>query len=212
MTAKPVIIHRRIHRRVVVDRLGSPDSLVTPVVGPMASKPTTSAIARRPVGRPSKYPRSLEDRRKLLEAVVNYGEQGYSETEIAVAIGVDRTTMRAWANQNHSNYIPEFAAHLARAKEASQAWWEERARIGAIGTEPGMINAQVWKHITSCRYRGDYADRPDGFARQQGDSAPSVQINYIAAPQIETTATGAGQRILDAVIVNGSGKASDKES
>ena len=135
-----------------------------------------------------------------------------SECEIACELGIHRQTMRYWADKNHRNGIPEFIAVYARAKEASQAWWESRARVGAIGTEPGMINAQVWKHITSCRYRQDYADRPDGFTRQQGDAAPSVQINYIAAPQTQPTLPAAAERVLEAVIVNGSGNGSGEES
>ena len=136
-----------------------------------------------------------------------------SECEIACELGIHRQTMRYWADKNHRNGIPEFIAVYARAKEASQAWWESRARVGAIGTEPGMINAQVWKHIASCRFRQDYADRPDGFVARAGDAAPQVQINYIAAaPQIESPLPAAAERVLEAVIIDEAGNGSGEES
>jgi hypothetical protein len=116
--------------------------------------------------------------------------------------------MRAWANQNHANYIAEFTSSLARAKEASQAWWESKARKGDIGTEPGMINAQAFKFVLASRYRADYAERPNAMVARPGDAAPSVQINYIAAaaPQIESALPAAAERVLEAIIVNGSGE------
>jgi hypothetical protein len=44
-----------------------------------------------------------------------------------------------------------------------------------------MINAQVWKHVTSCRFRADYAERPLAYAPGQASAGANVQINYIMA-------------------------------
>ena len=149
--------------------------------------PETLPLKR--VGRPHKYPRALEDRRDMMSAVIRCGRQGFSETEIAVAIGVGKVTMQHWANPNHSSYVPEFAEALTRAKEAAQAWWESKARKGAIGTEPGMINAQAFKFVLASRYRADYAERPAVYAPGQGGASAKVEINYImAAPnQLHST-------------------------
>ena len=140
------------------------------------------------MGAPHKYPRLLEDRRALMSAVIECGKQGFSESEIAVAVGISRRTLKSWASPNHGSHVPEFAEAFERALLASQAWWEAKARKGGIGTEPGMINAQVWKHVTSCRFRADYAERPTAYTPGQGASA-KVEINYImAAPnQLHST-------------------------
>jgi len=148
--------------------------------------PTTLPAKR--MGAPHKYPRLLEDRRALMSAVIECGKQGFSESEIAVAVGISRRTLKSWASPNHGSHVPEFAEAFERALLASQAWWEAKARKGGIGTEPGMINAQVWKHVTSCRFRADYAERPTAYTPSQGASA-KVEINYImAAPnQLHST-------------------------
>ena len=142
---------------------------------------TSSTNAKRPVGRPTLYPQTPAARRKLLEAVLSYGEQGYSEVEIAHAIGIERITMKAWANPNHENSVPEFITAFTRAKLASQSWWEEKARNGLIGQERDQVHPSVWKHVVSCRFRQDYGEERQVFAAGQG-AAPRVAINYIMAP------------------------------
>ena len=137
---------------------------------------------KRPVGRPTLYPSTPQARRKLIDAVIAYGEQGYSEVEIAHALGIERQTMRNWANINdEANCVPDFCAAFARAKLASQAWWEDKARTGAIGQERDQVHPSVWKHVVSCRFRADYGEDRQVFAASQGEGA-KVQINYIMAP------------------------------
>jgi hypothetical protein len=130
-----------------------------------------------PVGRPSKYPKAKKDREAMLAMVIECGNKGYSECQIAVAIGAQRSTMQSWADYNHRNCIPEFAACLARAKESAQAWWEEQARSRCFDNETS-INSQVFKFVLASRYRQDYAEHPNAFQAQQGASTPRVQINY----------------------------------
>jgi hypothetical protein len=149
--------------------------------------PVTLPVKR--IGAPHKYPRALEDRRALMSAVIECGRQGFSECEIAEAIDVSRVTMKGWANPNHQSHVPEFAEALDRAKHASQAWWERQARKGGIGTEPGMINAQVWKHVTACRFRADYAERPVAYAPGQAGAGARVKINYIMAAPTQLHST-----------------------
>ena len=143
------------------------------------------AKGKRGVGRPTVYPQSPQARRKLLDAVIAYGEQGYSETEIAVAIGVERSTLKAWGSPNNVNGVAEFIPALARAKESAQAWWESKARRGDIGTEPGMINAQAFKFVLASRYRSDYAERPQIYTPGQAGAGAKVEINYIMAPNTQ---------------------------
>lgn len=95
-------------------------------------------------GRPSDHPYTPE----YCARVIELGEQGKSEVQIAVALGIPRTTMRSWAERHD-----EFRQALTRAKEASQAWWEDAAQSGHVGE---TINPAVWKHTVMCRFRDDY--------------------------------------------------------
>jgi len=152
-----------------------------------AAKLPSINTGKRSVGRPTVYPSTPQARRKLLDAVIAYGEQGYSETEIAVAIGIDRVTMRGWANTNHGSYVPEFSSALARASQMSQSWWEDKARTGLIGQERDQVHPSVWKHVVSCRFRADYGEDRQAFAAGAGAGA-RVEINYIMAPNAQPPA------------------------
>jgi len=146
-----------------------------------AKLPSINTNGKRSVGRPTLYPQTPAARRKLIDAVIAYGEQGYSEVEIAHAIGVERVTMKMWANQNHENGVPEFITCFTRAMLASQAYYERAIRNDGIGHEKGQIHPSVWKHAVSCRFRADWGEDRQVFAASQGEGA-KVQINYIMAP------------------------------
>ena len=149
-----------------------------------AAKLPSINTGKRSVGRPTLYPQSPQARRKLLDAVIAYGEQGYSEVEIAHAIGVERITMKGWADVNNDRCVHEFATAFARARLASQSWWEDKARTGQVGSERGLVHPSVWKHVVSCRFREDYADERQAFAAGAGAGA-RVEINYIMAPNTQ---------------------------
>ena len=168
---------------------------------------TSSTNAKRPVGRPTLYPQTPAARRKLIESVIAYGEQGYSEVEIAHAIGIERITMKAWANPNHENSVPEFITAFARAKLASQSWWEEKARNGLIGQERDQVHPSVWKHVVSCRFRADYGEDRQVFAAGQ-TSAARVSINYIMAPNSAPPAVQLHSHHSDAMAIDVDGEES----
>lgn len=107
-----------------------------------------------PAGRPSTYPAGEED--TLCRTLIECGQQGMSEVEIAVELGYPRSTIQSWAEKH-----PEFSAALTRAKEASQAWWERQARAGNIGSNVGQVNPAAWKHTLNCRFKADYGDKVD---------------------------------------------------
>jgi len=97
------------------------------------------------VGRPSGY------RPEFCELVITCGEQGYSFTEMAVATGYTRDSLRRW-EQEH----PEFSVALTRAKDLAQAWWEKKARDGVDNSK---FNAALWAKVVGSRYRDDYGDK-----------------------------------------------------
>jgi len=109
-----------------------------------------------PTGRPSSFPKTDAEICDLCDRMVAAGDQGMSEVEIACEIGIPRQTMRDWAEGGKD---PRFSAAFARAKEASQAWWERNAREAKIGTLPGQINPSIWKHVVACRFKEDYSER-----------------------------------------------------
>ena len=124
-----------------------------------------------------------------------------SEAEIARALDIPQGTMRSWADPNHSSYVgAEFSHVLARAKDLAQAWLEEAFRTGKLGHEAGQMHPSVYKFHMTHRY-ADYKEQQAGFAARNGEAAPRVQINYIAAPQIEQQHPGPSQRVLEAVLV-----------
>lgn len=95
-------------------------------------------------GRPSLY--SPE----FCERVIELGKQGKTPLQMAVALGVARTTMLGWCDDH-----PDFSTALTRARELSQDWWETAGQQGML--TPGF-NASVYNKIISCRFREDYTD------------------------------------------------------
>lgn len=97
------------------------------------------------VGRPTLYDPAHCDR------VIELGKQGKSKVAIAVALGVVRQTLDDWCAVH-----PEFLGALTRAREESQAWWEEQGRIGLA--TPGF-SASLWGKNVSCRFPDDWTDK-----------------------------------------------------
>lgn len=73
--------------------------------------------------------------------------EGASTVQMAVRLGVTRQTLHNWTAQ-----YPEFLDAFTRAREASQAWWEDRARQGLDNRE---FNAQLWAKVVGARFK-DY--------------------------------------------------------
>ncbi|MDW9762160.1 helix-turn-helix domain-containing protein [Sinorhizobium meliloti] len=100
-----------------------------------------------PAGRPSTYDPAY------CERVIELGGEGKSQVQIAVALGVARTTMLSWAEQHE-----EFSTALTRAKEREQDWWET---TGQSGLFLDKFNAAVWKKSMEARFRDDYTERKE---------------------------------------------------
>jgi len=98
-----------------------------------------------PAGRPSKY------KPEFCEQVIDLGKAGKSQVQIAVELGIPRTTMLSWADAHE-----EFSTALTRAKECEQAWWEDQAQNGKAQE---LIGASVWAKSVAARFRDDYTER-----------------------------------------------------
>ncbi len=99
-----------------------------------------------PVGRPSKY------RPEYCERVIELGKEGASVVEMAVEIGVARSTLEGEWPLNH----PEFSEALAHARECSQMWWEKAGRIGMIENN---INSSIWSRSMAARFPNDWREK-----------------------------------------------------
>jgi len=114
-----------------------------------------------PAGRPSTY------KPEFCEQVVELGSQGMSPVQIAVELGVPRTTMLSWAERHE-----EFSTALTRAKEHEQAWWERQGMAGMVGDK---FNAAVWKTSMQARFREDYTERKE----LTGEGGGALSINVV---------------------------------
>lgn len=108
----------------------------------MTDKTATEAVEKprqsRKRGRPTKYTDDMPS--QLYEALAS----GDSVTQFAVAIGVNRDTVYAWA-ETHS----EFSDALSRGQEASQAYWEGELRKMMYSKE---VNAPLVKLYFANRF------------------------------------------------------------
>lgn len=95
-------------------------------------------------GRPSDY------KTEYCERVIELGRAGKSPVQIAVALGVPRTTMLSWADKHE-----EFSTALMLAKECEQDWWESQ---GQQSLTADRFNATVWTKSMQARFREDYTE------------------------------------------------------
>jgi transposase len=82
-----------------------------------------------PAGRPSKYQPSYCD------LVIEHMTEGASLTSFAAEIGVARSSINEWMEQN-----PEFSEAVKIAKAKCSAWWE---RLGRKNAAEGGGNATL---------------------------------------------------------------------
>ena len=120
-------------------------------------------------GRPTDYDS------KICEGFENRFEKGQSILEVAVSLGVARSTIYKWAEEHK-----EFSDALSRAKEVCQAWWELQGRENLFDTEvydaknhvttKNKLNDRLWMKNMASRFRDDWSDS------QKIELSGSVQI------------------------------------
>lgn len=124
------------------------------------------------------------------------GAQGLSEAQIAAHWAVDVEAVREWGKAH-----PALKAALSRARTASLAWWEEKARR-AIVTGDNRFPAGAWAQVMRARF-ADYADHqtisvqldlgklvridltPPGLPSQQTVAEPNALIEHGPARLVE---------------------------
>ena len=102
-------------------------------------------------GRPSKFPNTDKEKHELFDKIFEFAKEGRSLTEIALAIGIGRTTLYRWMDE-----MPEFRDTIKEAEAISQAWWEDLGRKMAM---TGEGNATVFIFQMKNRFSKYYKDR-----------------------------------------------------
>lgn len=121
-------------------------------------------------GRPSKYPTSKEDIEALHGDVIGYGREGFSKTQIAVKLGISRTTLYSWT-EKHSDFLDT----IKRAQEAAQAHWED---LGMELARTGAGNATAFIFQMKNRFPKDYKDRKAVDLTSSDESMKAQQVIY----------------------------------
>lgn len=121
------------------------------------------------------------------EQVIELGRQGYSKAQIAVELGVvSDETLSDWGKVN-----PSFSAALARARQASLAFWESQALKSLANRD---FNSNLYRVAMAGRFPAEYRD------------APKAEITVSAGP-IDTAALSIDERAaLRALLAKASAK------
>lgn len=85
------------------------------------------------------------------ERVIELGREGKSPAQIAAALDVSRAVLYLWCETH-----PEFLTAFTRARDLSQAWFEDK---GQAGLETPGFNASLWAKQVSARFPDDYTER-----------------------------------------------------
>ncbi len=85
------------------------------------------------------------------EIAIRLGKEGGSLTEIAAEIGVGKSILNRWIEQEEA-----FEDAMELARTYSQSWWEKRGRDGL--TEIGF-NGNLWSKNMPSRFRDDWSER-----------------------------------------------------
>lgn len=118
-------------------------------------------------GRPSKY---LSE---YAEQVIEHMTSGASLTAFAAEIGVARSTINKWIEDQ-----PEFADAVEIAKAKAQAWWEVRGRNMASGA-PG--NPAIVIFSLKNLGREDFKDRQE--LEHSGPNGKPITVMFPAGTE-----------------------------
>lgn len=125
--------------------------------------PNDLEAPKHPGGRPTGY---LPE---YCELAMQLGAEGKSPVQIAVKLGVPRTTMLLWGDTH-----PEFLTALTRAKELEQDWWENK---GQSNLNADKFNAVVWTKSMQARFRDDYTETNKHELAGKGGGAINIIIS-----------------------------------
>lgn len=130
-----------------------------------------------PVGRPTKYDPAY------CEAVIEHMAEGASLTAFAGDIGVARSTINQWMEDQ-----PEFSEAVRVAKAKCAAWWERAGRMIVMGGGgPGASTLAVFgmKNMAP----DDWRDKQELDHTSSDGSLKPVVIEFVT-PQVDDASEG----------------------
>jgi len=116
------------------------------------------------VGRPTKY------KPEYCQEAIKYMSNGYSVTAFAGHIGVARSTVFKWAEEN-----PAFSDALKAAQAMAAMWWEDTLREVA---RTGQGNASAAIFGVKNRSNEDWRDKIEQEHTGPGGAPLSIRVEY----------------------------------
>lgn len=123
-------------------------------------------VSEMPAGRPTKYDPAY------CQAAIDFMRDGYSVTAFAGHIGVARSTVFKWAEQN-----PEFSDSLKTAQAMAAKWWEDALRQVAM-TGDGNASAAIFG--VKNRSNEDWRDKQEVDHSSSDGSMSPTRIEIVA--------------------------------
>jgi hypothetical protein len=128
--------------------------------------------AKRKIGRP----RTAYKGQEHCDLVEKLGAEGKSVAQMAQACGCDVSTLYEWINENGPYYEYEFSESYARARQASQCYWEDLAQSALFNRD---LNGPVLMWQVNNRFPQAYQARPEL-------ASGNVQINIQVSAEDES--------------------------
>jgi len=130
-------------------------------------------------GRPTDY------NPEWVEKLPEMFSEGQSVLEVAVNLGITKTTYYAYEKQ-----YPEFLDASIRGKELSQLWWEKQGRQNLFDTSEydgetktsisKRFNDKLWSRNMACRFRDDWTEKHDLSLSSPKDGGLKVIVEYVS--------------------------------
>ena len=111
-----------------------------------------SARTRQPAQKKRKRGHPTDYKPEHCKSVLFFGAQGKSRHQIAALLNVAWETLRNWEKAH-----PEFLAAMSRARELSQAWWEDQGQKGIWSRD---FNANGYRLQICNRFPDSWRDDP----------------------------------------------------
>ena len=145
------------------------------IEGGKAQEPTPG---KHPGGRPTKYHPSM------LLIIFDLASQGASKVEIAVELGITRSTLYLWMQE-----VEEFSDAMQKADQIAQSWWERMGRQATFGAFPAF-NSAAYIFQMKNRFRKDWQDiKQTELTGANGGAieliARAVEVDHLDDDQLE---------------------------
>ena len=111
--------------------------------------------ARTKLGKPTGRPSDYKD--EYCQMMIDHCSQGLSFESFAGLIGIGKTTLYRWAEENET-----FRDAKDIAQQKCRLWWEKAGNQGLfMGGKDNPFNASVWVYSMKCRFRDTWTEKKE---------------------------------------------------